>query len=331
MGRDAMMRRAITRLARIALVATGMAVAGGTSAPAADQMRFISIGSGATSGVYYPIGRGICRILNQAAAGTVRCSVESTPGSVYNAARISSGELDFALVQSDTQFNAYGGHGIWTGKAVTGMRSVMSLHPELLTIVARDGTALRLDALKRSRINVGAAGSGARSAWRALEEATGWSAEERVKPSELKADMALSGVCRGDLDATLLLVGHPSTVVRDHLAACPLVLVPVEGAVVDTLVRAKPFYRRGVIPARIYGNALPVPSIGVSALLVTDAKTDPELVRTLVLAVFANLQELRAAHPALADLVPAAMAGDAMTAPLHPGAEKAYRELGLRP
>ena len=326
-----MMRRARIRPGRIALAAAALLLAFGTAATAADQPRFISIGAGATSGVYYPIGRAICRIFNQVAAATGRCSVEATPGSVYNAARISSGELDFALVQSDTQFNAYGGHGIWTGKAVTGMRSVMSLHPELLTIMAREGTPPRLDALKRGRINVGVAGSGARSAWRALEEATGWTAEERVKPSELKADMALSAVCRGDLEATLLLVGHPSTVVRDHLAACPMVLVPVEGAVVDALITAKPFYRRGLIPAGIYGNPLPVPSIGVSAILVTDAKTDPELVRSLVLAVFSNLQELRAAHPALTDLASANMATDAMTAPLHPGALAAYRELGLRP
>jgi len=326
-----MSRSAKTRLAGIALVAAALSLTAALQAQAAEKPRFISLGAGAASGVYYPVGRAICRIVNRVAAATARCSVESTPGSVYNAARIFSGELDFALVQSDTQFNSYGGHGIWTGKAVTGMRSVMSLHPELLTILAREGAALRLDGLKRGRINVGAAGSGARSAWRALEEATGWPAEDRVKPSELKADMALSGVCRGDLEATLLLVGHPSAMVREHIAACPLVLVPVEGAAADALVTAKPFYRRGLIPAGIYGNPLPVPSIGVSALLVTDAKTDPELVRTLVLAVFANLEELRAAHPALAGLVPAAMAGDAMTAPLHPGAEKAYRELGLRP
>lgn len=162
----------MTRLASIALAVLVVDLR-----PAAAEERFhafASLGTGAINGVYYPVGGAICAIVNQDLSATgVRCSLETTPGSVYNVDALRSGELEFAIVQSDVAFEAFNGKGAYANKPDPELRSVLALHPELVTIVARAGVKDVAD-LAGKRIYVGPEGSGTRHTWEAIAHAFGW-------------------------------------------------------------------------------------------------------------------------------------------------------------
>jgi hypothetical protein len=307
----------------------GWLVAG---APAgAQEVTYVSIGTGQATGVYYPVGREVCRILNEAASGDgIHCGPEATPGSIYNLQKLRERELDFAIVQSDNQFDAYRGLGAFAGKPAPWLRSVAALHPELMAVLVRQDSGIgSLDDLKGKRINAGVRGSGSRSTWDAFEAAARWSAEERGTITELKPDVAQTALCANRIDASLLLVGHPSGAVARQLAACPTKLLPLQGAEVDKVVQGAPQFRPGAIPASAYGLEGAVPSFGVRATLVTTASMGDDLVYRLAKSLLEDLDQLRKAHPALADLTAATMAREGLTAPLHPGAARAYREAGI--
>ena len=310
--------------------AAALALNGAAPAQSAE-VTYVSMGTGATNGVYYPVGNAICRIVNKSgAAANLWCSAESTPGSIYNLSKLGEGELECAIVQSDTQHEAYNGRGTFAGTPKPWLRSIASLHPELMTIIARPGLAADgLEALKRKRLNAGPIGSGSHSTWSALEQGSGWKLYERAILSEMKADLALTALCADQLDAEIFLVGHPSAVVRKHLQACESEIVPVAGPMIDMLLSTLPYYKRGVIAAGAYGLKADVPTFGVRATLVTSAKLNDQVAYTVARNLIGNIDELRAAHPALASLDRAQMAREALTAPLHPGAERAYREAGL--
>jgi len=126
------------------------------------------------------------------------------------------------------------------------------------------------------------------------------------------------------------MVGHPSAVVLAELARCEQRIVPVSGDVVDQLIATHPYYAKVMIIAGTYGLATGIASFGGMATLVTTADQPDDLVYTLTKQIMTNLAELKAMNPALGGLVPEAMARAALTAPVHPGAERAFRELGLR-
>jgi TRAP transporter TAXI family solute receptor len=317
--------RTLAILLAAALLACGVA--------RAQDVTYVSIGTGQATGVYYPVGREICRIFNEAAGGDgVHCGPEATPGSIYNLQKLQERELDLAIMQSDNQFVAYRGLGAFAGKPATWLRSVAALHPELMAVLVRQDSGIRsLDDLKRKRINAGVRGSGSRSTWDAFEAAARWSPDERGVVTELKPDVAQTALCANRIDASLLLVGHPSGAVARQLAACPTMLLPLEGPDVDKVVQSSPQFRPGAIPASAYGLEAAVPSFGVRATLVTTSSMGEDLVYRLTKSLLDDMEQLRKAHPALADLTAASMAKEGLTAPLHPGAARAYREAGVLP
>jgi TRAP transporter TAXI family solute receptor len=300
------------------------------SARGAEEI-FASIGTGQVNGIYYPVAKAICQIVNRdLRTYGVRCSPEATPGSVYNIEALRSGELEFGIVQSDVQFAAHHGDDRWTGRPFRGLRSVVSLYPELVTIIARADSHIRdLADLVGRRVNVGNRGSGTRATWDAIEAQLGWKDEERVHPVELNAAATTSALCTGAIDANLLIVGHPSPLVKTQLAACATNLVTITGPAVDKLAHDQRYYQRGGIPGDLYGIAKDVPTFGGRATLVTSAATDPRTVAVIAKAVLSHMGELRAVHPVLAQLRAREMINDGLTAPLHPAAEQAYKDLGL--
>src|SRR5215471_21017411 len=130
----------------------------------------------------------------------------------------------------------------------------MSLYPELVTVMARTDSHIQdLAGLAGKRINVGSRGSGTRTTWEALEAKLGWRDQERVLPGELKADATISALCSGTIDASLLIVGHPSSLVKSQLAACPVNFVAITGPAIDKLIHDHLYYQRGTIPGDAYG------------------------------------------------------------------------------
>jgi len=211
-----------------------------------------------------------------------------------------------------------------------GLRSVLSLYPELVTVMARADLHIQdLAGLAGKRVNVGSRGTGTRTTWDAIEAALGWRDQERVLPAELKADATTSALCSGTIDASLLIVGHPSPLVKAQLAACAVNFVAITGPAIEKLLHEDPYYKHETIPGEIYGITGEVPTFGGRASLVTSASVDPRVVAVVAKAVLNHVAELRTLHPALGRLRARDMITDGLAAPLHPGAEQVYKELGL--
>ena len=290
---------------------------------------FVSIGTGEIEGVYYPVAKAICGVIfRELLAQGIWCSAETTPGSVYNIEGVQSGELELGIVQSDVQFAAYKGKGQWEGRPVSGLRSVLSLYPELVTIVARKDANIRtLTDLADKRLNAGGPGTGTRATWDAV--AAGLDQNKPVQLRELRPDETTSALCNGSIDADLFIVGHPSALVSSQLAACPTNLVAINGPVIDKLINDHPYYTRAFIPTKMYGITGKIPSFGGRATLVTSASANPRVVAAIARAIMAHIGELRAAQPVLGHLRAEGMVTQGLTAPLHPAAAKVYKDLGL--
>jgi TRAP transporter TAXI family solute receptor len=312
-------------------VTLALAAALFSHAPAAvAQQKFITIGTGGVTGVYYAVGGAICRLVNKDRAKTnLRCSVESTGGSSYNVNTIKAGELDLGMTQSDVQFQGYKGTGAFK-EPFPDMRAVFSVHPEPFTLVARKEAGINGFAdLKGKRVNVGNPGSGTRAAMDELLVAHGMKTADFALASELKADEHGAALCDNKIDAFFYGVGHPSANIQDPTTACGAKLVPITGAAVDALVKKYPYLGYATIPGGMYsGNAQPTRTYGVLATMVTSAKVPAEVVYTVTKAVFENFDEFKKLHPAFANLDPKSMVNDGLSAPLHEGAARYYREKG---
>ncbi|MCK0122511.1 TAXI family TRAP transporter solute-binding subunit [Loktanella sp. F6476L] len=310
-----------------------VAVAATLSAPAAMAEEFITIGTGGVTGVYYPTGGAICRLVNQGRRDHgVRCSVESTGGSVYNINTIREGELEFGVAQSDWQYHAYNGTSRFEEDgAFEGLRAVFSVHPEPFTVVARADSGIATFAdLQGKRVNIGNPGSGQRGTMEVLMEALGWTTDDFALATELKASEQSAALCDNQIDAMVYTVGHPSGSISEATTACDSVLVEVSGDVVAQLIEDNSFYRSATIPGGMYrGNDEDVTTFGVGATFVSSADVSEDVVYTLVKSVFDNIDDFRGLHPAFANLEPADMASAGLSAPLHDGAAKYYKEAGL--
>lgn len=309
----------------------GAVVAAAFMAPAAMAQEFITIGTGGVTGVYYPTGGAICRLVNKGRKEHgIRCSVESTGGSVYNINTIREGELEFGVVQSDWQYHAYNGTSQFEGQQFEGLRAVFSLHPEPFTVVARaDAGVETFEDTKGKRVNVGNPGSGSRGTMEVLLEAMGWTMDDFSMATELKPAEQAAALCDNQIDVMTYTVGHPSGAIQEATTSCDAVLVDVEGEAVDKLIEENPFYRKAVIPGGMYrGNDEDTNTFGVGATLVTSADVSEDAVYTLVKAVFDDFEDFKQLHPAFANLTPEEMVSESISVPLHPGAEKYYKEQG---
>jgi hypothetical protein len=302
------------------------------AAPATAQQKFMTIGTGGVTGVYYAAGGAICRLVNKdRAKHGIRCSVESTGGSVFNVNTIKAGELDLGFAQSDVQFNAFKGQAQFKdGGAYGDLRAVFSVHPEPFTVLARkEANAKTLNDLKGKRFNVGNPGSGTRASMEELLAAMGWKLTDFSLASELKADEHGPALCDGKIDGFFYGVGHPSANIQDPTTSCGAKLVSITGPAVDKLVADKPYYAKATIPGGLYpNNPDAANTYGVLATVVTSSKASPETVYNVVKAVFDNFDEFKKLHPALANLKPENMIKDGLSAPLHAGAVKYYKEKG---
>jgi len=319
-------------LNKLKYIAAGLATAA-VMAPAAYAEEFVTIGTGGVTGVYYPTGGAICRLVNKGRKDHgVRCSVESTGGSVYNINTIREGELEFGVAQSDWQYHAYNGTSKFADAgAFEGLRAVFSVHPEPFTVVARADAGISTFAdLQGKRVNIGNPGSGQRGTMEVLMAEMGWTTSDFALATELKASEQSAALCDNQIDAMVYTVGHPSGSIQEATTACDSVLVEVSGAAVDALVANNAFYRTATIPGGMYrGNDSDTATFGVGATFVSSTDVSEDVVYALVKSVFENLGDFKGLHPAFANLDPKEMASDGLSAPLHAGAAKYYKEAGL--
>ena len=313
------------------IAAASLAAGLSAAAPQAQaQQKYITVGTGGVTGVYYPAGGAICRLVNKDRKGHgIRCSVESTGGSVFNINTIKAGELDMGVAQSDVQFNAVNGRKQFDAPFKE-LRAVFSLHPEPVTVVVRKESNIKdFAGLKGKKFNVGNPGSGTRASLDELIAAMGWTIKDFALASELKADEHGPALCDGKIDGFFYLVGHPSANIQDPTTVCGAQLVSVTGPAVDKLVKANPYYAYAAIPAGLYpGNAQETKTYGVLATFVSSTGTPADTVYQVVKAVFDNFADFKKLHPAFQVLKPENMVKDGLSAPLHDGAIKYYKEKG---
>ncbi len=315
----------------IALTSVLLATLAAGIVPAQSQQQFISIGTGGVTGVYYPTGGAICRLVNKnRKEHGIRCSAESTGGSIYNINTIRAGELEFGVAQSDWQYHAYHGTSKFENQGkFEGLRAVFSVHPEPVTIIAHDDSGIsNITDFKGKRVNIGNPGSGQRGTWEAIEAALGWERSDLKLAAEMKSAETGQAVCDRKIDAYFWLVGHPSALTQESLSTCDAHLVNATGDAIDKLVADNSYYRTATIPAGMYNNESEITTFGVGATFVTNADVPDEVVYVVVKAVFDNFDNFKKLHPAFGNLNPEEMISDSLSAPLHDGAAKYYKERG---
>ena len=318
---------------KLTVIAAALALGASLASPGAlAQQKFVTIGTGGVTGVYYAAGGAICRLMNkERAKHGIRCSVESTGGSVYNVNAIKANEIDFGVAQSDVQYNALKGLVQFKdGGAYPDLRAVFAVYPEPLTVLARKESGVKkFEDFKGKRFNVGNPGSGTRATLDLLMPALNMKYSEFSLVSELKPDEHGAALCDNKIDGFAYVVGSPAANIQDPTTTCGAKLVTIAGPAVDKLVKDYPYFAQATIPGGIYpANAEPTKTFGVVASFVTSAKVPDDVVYNMVRAVFENFEEFKKLHPALANLEQKSMISSGMSAPLHPGAIKYYKEKG---
>ena len=313
--------------------ALSAALAGITLSSAVQaEEKFVTIGTGGQTGVYYVAGQSICRFLNRGAAEHgIKCNAPASGGGVANVNGIRSGEFNFGIMQSDHQFKAMKGVAPFEKEgAMEDIRAVFSLQSEVFTILARrDANIASFDDLKGKRVNIGNPGSGQRDTLEEIMQVKGWDRSAFSLAAELKPAEQASALGDNNIDAMTYFVGHPNGAIQEATTTTDAVLVPVTGAEIDKLLAAKSYYTKADIPGGVYkGNDAPTPSIGGKAVLSTSAKASPDVVYQLVKSVFDNIDRFKRLHPAFADLKEADMIKVGLSAPLHEGAVRYYKERG---
>jgi hypothetical protein len=318
---------------KMVFAASLVAAVGLGAATTASANSFITIGTGGVTGVYYPTGGAICRLVNKGRKEHgIRCSVESTGGSVYNLNTIRAGELDMGVAQSDWQYHAYNGTDKFADQGPNkDLRAVFSVHAEPFTVVARKDSGIKnFDDLKGKRVNIGNPGSGQRGTMEVVMAAKGWTAKDFSLVSELKAAEQSQALCDNKIDAMVYVVGHPNGSIKEASTSCDTVLISVDGPEIKKLVADNPYYRVATIPGGMYsGTDADIQTFGVGATFVSSTNTPPDTVYQVVKAVFENFDDFRKLHPAFANLKKEEMVKDGLSAPLHDGAAKYYTEAGL--
>lgn len=299
-------------------------------AMAQDEERFITIGTGGQTGVYYVVGQSVCRLVNRLEDANIKCNAPSTGGSVANVNGIKSGQLDMGVVQSDVQYQAYNGTGNFEGDAYEDLRAVFRVHGEPLTLLARADSGIEsLDDLEGKRVNIGNPGSGQRNTMEVVMEAKGWTEDTFALASQLDAAEQAAALADNNVDAMVYVVGHPNGSIQEATTTVDARLIPLTGEAIDGIVEEFPYYSKSVIPGGLYkGNDDDVETFGVAATFVTTAQADEDIVYQTVKAIFDNFDRFKRLHPAFEGLDPEEMVSSGLSAPLHDGAARYYREQG---
>lgn len=312
------------------VLATAFAAA--TTIAMAEETQFVSIGTGGVTGVYYPAGGSICRMLNKdRKEHGIRCSVESTGGSGYNVNSIRAGELEFGVAQSDVQAAAIQGTGQFEGNPFPELRSVFSLHPEPIHLMARADSGIKsFDDLKGKRVNIGNPGSGNRSMMELLMAEKGWTTADFAFAAELKSSEMSQALCDDKFDVTIFVAGLPNGSAQEATTTCDVRMIPLTDEASLNVQQKHSEFSQAIIPGGMYtGNPDDVVTFGPKATIVTSANVSDEVVYQMTKAVFENFESFQRLHPAFAPLQKLEMVHSSLVAPLHPGAEKYYREQGL--
>lgn len=311
----------------------GLAATFNTASVSAKQS-YVTIGTGGQTGVYYVVGQSICRLVNRGAEDhNIKCTAPSTGGSVANINAVRQGQLDLGVAQSDWQYYALNGtkHASFIDQgAYKDLRALFAIHNEPFTVVARADSGVKtFDDLVGKRVNLNNPGSGTRGTMEVIMAEKGWTKDSFKLAAELKSSEQSQALCDNKLDVILSNVGHPSGIIKEATTSCDTKIIPVTGPIFDKLIAENDFYAPAIIKGGLYtGNDNDVATFGNAATMVSSAKVDDETVYQIVKAIFDNFDNFKRLHPAFANLDPKQMISDGLSAPLHDGAIRYYKEKG---
>lgn len=327
------MKKILALVVGLALI-TGAVWAGGES-EAGGGTQFVTIGTGGVTGVYYPTGGAISRMVNaKSDEYNIRASVESTAGSVYNINSVLNGDLEFGIAQSDRQYQAMMGMAEWESSGPQEkLRSVFSIHPESITLIAGAETgAMNIADLKGLRVNIGNPGSGQLQNSQDVLAAVGIDVDSDIHAEQVKAVESPGLLQDGRIDAFFYTVGHPNGNITEATSGrIPVRILDITGPGIDQLISDLPYYAVSTIPASLYpqsANTSDATTIGVKATLVTSSDVSDDIVYAITKEVFENFEDFKSLHPAYQVLTKESML-QGLSAPLHPGAVRYYEEAGL--
>jgi len=304
----------------------------GVSTTIASAETFVTIGTGGQTGVYYQVGGAICRLVNKGTKDhDIKCT-HTTGGSVANINGLRNGDINMGVAQSDWQYHAYNGtaEDKFPDGAYEDLRAVFSVHPEPMTIVARADSGIEsVEDLKGKRVNVGNPGSGARATFEVYMAEMEWEMGDFALASELKSSEQAAALCDDKVDAIVFTVGHPAGTIKEATTSCESKLISANNDAAKKLADDNDFYAMTSIPGGMYrGTDEDIETFGVGATFVTSTDTSDEVVYEMVKAVFDNFRRFKKMHPAFANLEEKNMIKNNLSAPLHPGAIKYYKEQG---
>ncbi len=326
-------KRTTSLAAVFVAVLTVAAVAQPTKASAAD----IFIGTGISAKVHYDVGRAICRHV-QRMTKQITCEVLPIEGRdaaepIAVLSDVRNGSIEIGLVQSDWQYYAVEGSGPleFTDVKFDNIRALFSLHSEPFTVVARRDSGIdALSDLEGKRVNIGNPGSNQRAVMESVMKAKGWTRGSFQLAEELTEFEQSLALCHNRVQAMVATVAHPNQAIAKAIELCDAKVVKVAGVAIDKLVADNRFFVTAEVPGGLYKEMEdPVQTFGVTLTAVSSTDMDDDLVYTIVKTVFDNLNDFKRLYPALGNLVPGRMMTDGLSAPLHPGALRYYRESGM--
>ncbi|KAA3630332.1 MAG: C4-dicarboxylate ABC transporter substrate-binding protein [Proteobacteria bacterium] len=317
------------RIFQAFLSATVIALA--VSATPVRASQDLLIGGGSVTGVYYQVALHVCNLINKHSDGKYNCVGRPALGSVFNINAVNRGLLDFGVAQSDRNFQAYKGTADWEGNPVTGLRSVFSMHPETVLVVTRKDSGIKMVSdLKGKRVNIGNPGSGQRGNAEDVLKIYGIDKDKDMQSEGLQQHDASRALVDRKIDAFFYTVGNPSAAIEEPANSTDITLVPVNSKGIKEFISDKPFYVMTAIkPGTYKGVDKPVETFAVKATVVASAEASEQMIYDVTKIIFENIDELRASHAAFKNLEPQEMLGG-LSAPLHPGAAKYYKERGWK-
>ncbi len=294
-------------------------------------LKVFPIGTGDLVGTYYPTGSAICRLLNKDyKINNIKCYPRTSKGSIENINALHSSSIDFAIAQSDVIFQAQNGQGKFKNKKLNNLRSIMSIYPELLTLVVRkDSNIKNLKDIIGTKINIGTKGSGTQASTLELFKYNQIKKTSFKYLSQLRTSKLSNALKNKEIDGYFYMGGHPSKSIKYIESQNDIKLISLDNKSIDSLLEKNSFYSKGTIKANLYkNNAHTTHTFGVNAVLISKKEASINEVYLLVKTIVENFEAFKKLHPVYSNLKKESLV-QGLVAPLHEGAIKYYKEIGL--
>lgn len=326
----------LERLLILAAVAAASSLASCLAPLTIAKRAPITIATASPGAIYHPVGNAVCRIVNLADADdpSKRCQAIESEGAVANVDEVRAGKATLGLTQSDLAYGAFRGEGVFAASGPDrDMRTVIALHREAFTVIARADSGIRsFEDLRGRRVGIGRSGAGYAYTRDVVLGFYGWTISDFDRALELGPAEQNETLCNNGVDAIIFETAHPDGLTQEATSGCRARLVRVAGPSIDRLLAAHPYYTASVIPGGLYeGNPTDTPTFGTQTVLVTSARQPEDVAYAVAKAVLENFEDFRRLHPALSMIARKDMVPSEAVMPIHPGALRYYRETGLLP